>query len=230
MKIKETSPFAKRTIFILICMLCMSVDIVSASTPEYLFDDFKTAFLVSNDRQQYKAEVNYSFMYNEFVFIDTDDNNQIKVIDPSMNIRTIKIDDRIFLIDEKKITKEILQHIPLIMVQYKGRVKPGGKNAGYGGESETAAIDSYSHFYSKSGGPAIALKTNNYKLTKVDKIYEIDRTGKLKLFMSPSKFIKLYPKDIQNELSEYINKQKINFDDPEQMVELYNYAEGLVKQ
>jgi hypothetical protein len=230
MKIKEVSSLVKCTIFIPIYLFCISVGLVQADNPEYMFDEFKTAFLISSNKQQYQAEVNYSFTHNEFVFKDISDNNQIKVIDPVMDIRTIKVDDRIFLIDEKGSTKEVLQHIPLIMVQYKGRMKPGGKNAGYGGESETSAIDSYSHFYSQSGGPPTELKTNKYKLMGVDKIYEIDRAGKLKSFISQSKFTKLYPKEVQKELDAYINESKIDFNDPEQVIELYNYAEELAKQ
>jgi len=228
MKIKRKFLFTRR--IVLICLISISFSRIWADSPEYLFDEFKPALLISVDKRQYNAEVNYSFMYNAFVFKDTKDNDVIKVFDPVMGIRTVKIGEHIFLIEANGTTKEVLQQVPLISVRYKGKMKLEGKNVGYGGKSETSAVDSYSHLYSKSGGPVLELKTSEYQLMGVDKIYEIDRKGKAKTFMTPSRFVKLYPKQIQKVLTGYIDKQKINFDDPEQVIVLYNYAESLTRQ
>lgn len=227
MKIELTIPLIKSVFYF--SLFVIPVSLVEAEGSEYLFSEFKPALVISIDKRQYQAEVNYSFMYNEFVFRDVQDNNLIKVFDPVMGIRSVKVDDRIFLIDENKTTKEILQDFPYIAVRYKGKKKLGGKNVGYGGKSETSAVDSYSHLYSKSGGPVIELKSNEYELIGVDRTYEMDRNGKVKVFMFQSKFIKLYPKQIQKKLEVYINEQKIDFNSPAQVVVLYNYAESLAR-
>lgn len=216
---------------VLVCLISsISVGIIRADNLEYLFDEFKPAVLLSVDKRQYNAEVNYSFKYNAFVFKDVADNDQVKVFDPVMGIRTVKIGEHVFLIEENGSTKEVLQQIPYISVRYRGRMKLEGKDVGYGGKSETTAVDSYSHLYGKSGGPVLTLKTSEYKLTGVDKIYEIDRKGKIKTFITLSKFVKLYPKPIQKELTGYIDKQNINLDDPKQVIILYNYAESLARE
>lgn len=228
MKIEIAIPLIKSVFYISLFVIPGSI--IKADNSEYLFSEFRPALVVSIDKRQYQAEVNYSFMYNEFVFKDVQDNNLIKVFDPVMGVRSVKVGDRIFLIDENRTTKEVLQDFPHITVRYKGKKKLGGKNVGYGGKSETSAVDSYSHLYSKSGGPVIELKSTEYELMGVDKTYEIDRNGKIKAFMFPSKFIKLYPRQIQQKLEAYIDEQKIDFGNPAQVVVLYNYAESLARQ
>lgn len=201
---------------------------VFAKNPEYLFDEFKQAVLISKEFNQFAAVVNYSFMHNQFLFIDTHDNNLIKLIDPAMEIRTIKVDNRIFIISDQGKVKEVLQQEPLITLQYKGKTKPEGKDAGYGGKSETSAIESYGYIH--SGGQTLKLNTGGYLLIGVDFQYEIDRNGKAKSFMFPAKFVKIYPKSIQGKLDQYMEEQAVDFKEPEQVVSLYNYAEELVRQ
>jgi hypothetical protein len=128
----------------------------------------------------------------------------------------------------KDVVKEILQQEPLITVQYKGKMKAEGKEAGYGGKSETSATDAYA--YINTGGQIHKLNTGGYVFMGVDLLYEIDRGGKAKTFMFPAKFIKIYPKNIQETLETYIKDENINFNSPTQVVDLYNYAEGLVKK
>lgn len=211
-------------------ILLATIYIARADNSSFLFDEFKPAQLVSIDFRQFKADVNYSFVLNKFVFKDTHDNNVVKEIDPVMEIVSIKIDDRVFSISEKGIVKEILQQTPFISVQYKGRTKPAGKEAGYDGKSETSATDSYGYLYSNKGGPMLKLKVNESVLISIDLIYEIDRSGKSKTFMFPGKFIKFYPKEIREELEAYINDQNIDFKKTDQVISLYNFAESLAQK
>ncbi|MDD3061745.1 MAG: hypothetical protein PHX50_02780 [Massilibacteroides sp.] len=217
----------KKSLSILFVLFCMVGDLY-ADPPEYLFSEFKPARLVSKNLNLFKADVNYSFLLNKFLFKDVSDNNQIKEIDPSMGIRTIKVENRTFLINEKGVTKEVLQQEPLITVQYKGKKKAEGKDAGYGGKSKTSATDAYA--YINTGGKMHKLSTAGYVFMGVDLLYEIDRENKTKTFMFASKFIKLYPQNLREQLKEYIKNQNIEFEHPEQVVNLYNYAESFVKE
>lgn len=207
-----------------------TISIVSAEIPEFLFKEFKPALMTSESYRQYNADVNYSLIYNRFIFKDANDNNQLKEFDPAAKIQSVKVEDRLFIITKKRIVKEILQMEPLITVQYIGRVKPEGKNVGYGGKSETSAVDSYGHI--TSGGVLHKINTEQSMGTVIGLTlqYEIKKGRKSKNFTNPSKFVKIYPKEIQEKLETYIKEQRIDFNQPDQVVSLYNYAENLTKQ
>lgn len=216
----------KSIIIIVTSLIGITTGKMQAEMPEYLFPEFKKARMVGEGGKLFQAEVNYNFIYNQFVYIDIEDENKLKLFDPSLQIRAVKIDDRSFMITKKGIVKEILQQEPLIMVEYKGRIKSEGKEAGYNMKSETSATTSFGTIFGANGS-ITKLKDEQFKVMGVDKTYEIERNGKTQTFIFEARFIKLYPKKDQPVLKAYINEHKIDFNNTAQVVQLCNYAESL---
>ena len=192
---------------------------------EYLFNDFQKSLIYYKDGRVFSVKVNYNLARNAFMFIDENDNNNIKLFAEPDMVRTLKIDNRIFQLDSKGLAQEHLNQEPYLAVTYRGKSRPEGKQVGYGGRSETASVDSYSSI--QSGGHSYNLETEKIILADVEKRYTIKKNKKQKQFQSSKQFLKLYPKEQEETIKEYIKSNKINFDEPQQVLQLVKYAEAL---
>lgn len=192
--------------------------------PHFLFDDFTESTIVYRDGRQFKAKLNFSLLVNRFIFIDETDDNNLKEFGEPDKIAVVKAGERTFLMNRNGTAKEVLQTQPPITVQYKGKVKGEGKNAGYGGKSETSAIESRSTLY--SGGQLHKLEGEKRIVYGIDKTYQIEKDKKTRTFISAKQFLKIYPK-IKEQLETYIAENKVDFSSVEQVLALYNYADAL---
>ena len=192
---------------------------------EYLFNDFQKSLIYYKDGRVFSVKVNYNLARNAFMFIDENDNNNIKLFAEPDMVRTLKIDNRIFQLDSKGLAQEHLNQEPYLAVTYRGKSRPEGKQVGYGGRSETASVDSYSSI--QSGGHSYNLETEKIILADVEKSYTIKKNKKQKQFQSSIQSLKLYPKEQEETIKAYIKSNKINFDEPQQVLQLVKYAEAL---
>ena len=192
---------------------------------EYLFNDFQKSLIYYKDGRVFSVKVNYNLARNAFMFIDENDNNNIKLFAEPDMVRTLNIDNRIFQLDSKGLAQEHLNQEPYLAVTYRGKSRPEGKQVGYGGRSETASVDSYSSI--QSGGHSYNLETEKIILADVEKRYTIKKNKKQKQFQSSKQFLKLYPKEQEETIKAYIKSNKINFDEPQQVLQLVKYAEAL---
>ena len=192
---------------------------------EYLFNDFQKSLIYYKDGRVFSVKVNYNLARNAVMFRDENDNNNIKLFAEPDMVRTLKIDNRIFQLDSKGLAQEHLNQEPYLAVTYRGKSRPEGKQVGYGGRSETASVDSYSSI--QSGGHSYNLETEKIILADVEKRYTIKKNKKQKQFQSSKQFLKLYPKEQEETIKAYIKSNKINFDEPQQVLQLVKYAEAL---
>lgn len=192
---------------------------------EYLFNDFQKSLIYYKDGRVFGVKVNYNLARNAFMFIDENDNNNVKLFAEPDMVRVLKINDRIFQLDPKGLAQEHLNQEPYLVVTYRGKSRPQGKQVGYGGRSETASVDSYSSI--QSGGHSYNLETEKIIVADVEKRYTIKKNKKQKQFQTPKQFLKLYPKDREETIRAYIKSNKINFDEPQQVLQLVKYAEAL---
>lgn len=192
---------------------------------EYLFNDFQQSLIYYKDGRVFGAKVNYNLARNAFMFIDQNDNDNIKLFAEPEMIRVLKIDDRIFQLAPRGLAQEYLSQEPYLTVTYRGKSRPEGKQVGYGGRSETAAVDSYSSI--QRGGHSYKLETEKIILADVEKRYAIKRNGKTKTFQTAKQFVKLYPKNQREAIQVYIKNQNTDFDKPQQVVLLVKFAEAL---
>ena len=131
---------------------------------QFLLRNFENGYVYYKDGRTFNVPLNYSLLIKKFLFQDQHDNNNIKEFSEPEMVATIKIGERIFLPTKDGAT-EVLQKDPPIFVQYRGALKWEGKQVGYGGRSETSAVDSYSSF--QSGNTTHKLETEKLILKEV---------------------------------------------------------------
>ena len=205
----------------------IGISILAAQTDinQYnLFEEFEEGLVYYKDGRQFTVPLNYNIVNQQFLFIDKNDNNTIKAFAEPDLVTLVKVGERLFLHDKKEI-KEVVQMEPPITVQYKPKIREKGKRAGYGGYSETSAIENISGI--QSGGIYYKFEgENNIILSRVEKIYHIVHDRKKQKFINEKTFLKIYSKQKES-LKQYIDKNKINFNSIDQVIQLCNYAGGL---
>lgn len=215
----------KHLINIALLLFICSIAFAQKDTTQYLFKDFQESLIQYNDGRLFQVKVNYNLMQNAFMFIDVNDENKEKLFAEPEMVGNIKIGERVFRVSPNGLAIEILQWNPYLSVLFRGKARPEGKLSAYGGRSETTAIDTYSSF--QNGGQQYQLETEKIILTGVDLRYAVNIKGKEKGFINLKQFLKLYPKNKHKSIEEYAKEGRIRFSVPEQVLELFNYAQSL---
>lgn len=209
------------TLFISILSIINSIAQIDST--QFLFPSFQEALVTYKDGRQFRVAMNYNLVGGCFLFIDTYDNNEMKRIAEPEMVVNIKIANRIFLPTERGAT-EIIQTEPAFYVQYKGKIRNQEKLGAYGTRSATSAISTYSSI--EANGISHKLETEKAYLMGIYKRYSISKNGKMKKFINEKQFLKIYPKQ-KKQLEQYIDKNQIDFNVVNQVLQLFNYAETL---
>lgn len=201
--------------------LSLGAFVASAQRPThspYFFNGFKQALLIGKEAQ-YSAKVNYDLVTNHWFFIDSADRNLVKELCPE-GLSLIKIEGKTFLMSERALV-EIIQANPYLCVEYDAMTKNAPKSTSYGGETQTAAVDSYSNLIGAtlSGGQQLSNKI----VTEIDKVYELKVGKKTKRFSNTKEFIKLFDKEKRAEVEAYIEQNPTDFTNIKNVVELVNH-------
>lgn len=186
----------------------------------FLFNEFKNGNIYYRDGRQFtNIPLNYNLITHQFVFIDKKDGNQEKEFTEPGMIVAIEIDKRTFLPPSEGAT-EIIQAEPPFYVSYEGTIRRT-KATSYGGETMTASVDTYSQI--RGVGTVGGTEGTKQSLAATNKVYKIKVGKKNKRFTSAKDFLRLFP-DKKEVLEKYIEEQKINFEDVNQVLGLYNYT------
>jgi len=209
---------------IFLTFVCSLFVVAQTEKTMFLFEDFQSGVVYYKDGRRFNAEVNYNLITRDFMFLDKQNNNQmLEFAEPEM-ISLVKVGERNFLYDNR-IVSEVVQEDPFISVQYRGIIKTKGKNAGYGGRSETAAIDTHSGIYRDGQFHKFDME-NSHELSRIAKTYQIVYKKKRQSFNSEKSFLKLFSYQ-SDSLKRYIKQNKIDFNSIDDMIFLINHAVSL---
>jgi len=213
----------RSTIFLL--LMAAFLPIVSMQGKEishYIFPEFVPGTILMKDGTKNQAFLNFNAATEEMVFKQND--QVLALADVTLNqIDTIFIEDRKFVVHEKKIMEVLRQSSGYILfAQYKCRVIPPGKPAGYGGTSQTSASDSYSSW--SQGGKMYELQLpDDFKVVPYT-VYKLQKGSEIKNFTSMGQFRKYYKK--KNDLfQDYVQQHSPDFNDQRAVAQLIAYLE-----
>lgn len=205
---------------IILFFIYLGLSSVSAQDKQsqYLFPEFTDSYIYYKDGRVFQVPANYDLFNNKFVFIDKD-NEKKEFSEPDM-IVSIKVSSRTFIPTSGNETAEVIQADPQILVQYIGnkRIK---KDLTFGGKTETASVDSYSNLIYGTGDDK-----KNIVLVKIEYLFYIEKNKRLKRFSTEKQFLKIFPKQ-KEQLKQYIDGYKIDFNSIGGVTQLCNYALSL---
>ena len=194
----------------------------TAERDHYLLPEFtQSVVLLKTGRRDVKL-LNYHSLTEQLLF---DDRGKILAVpkDQLERIDTVFIKERRFVILNSKFV-ELLHHSGWdLYVEYKCDLQEEGKNVGYGGKSQTAAVTTPS---------AVNLDGRVYRLelpegfeTKRYCFYWLKKDGRLNQFVNMRHLKKLY-KEKGDLLSAYVKTHSVEYDDPETISQLIEHMES----
>ena len=214
-----------RRIFIFIAFaLCSLWQLrAQADTASFLFDKYEDAQVLLRAGGELKSKMNYSIVVNKFYFIDPQD-KQVKELANPGDILLIKIAGRTFYPESNGAGIEMLPTKPVVYVQYKATARKEAPMGAYGTRSETTAVQSYGTI--TSNGQSYKLEGEKIIVSNRHHVYWVEKDDKMKQFRNFKQLAKIYSKH-RAEVEKYIEDNKVNFEDADQIVKLCSYADSL---
>lgn len=206
----------------LILLVISYVSLFSVSAQErnptpYYFDEFKQALLIGKG-VQYGARVNFDLISKQWKFVDTGDRNLVKAFSDPDAILIIKIDNKTYLMSEFALI-ECIQSEPYLCVEYNAITRNAPRSISYGGETQTAAVDSYAGLLGTGSDKRLTPKI----VIGLTKRYEVKIGRKSKHFFDSKSFVKLFDKRQRPEVEAYLGSNPIDFANVEDVTHLVNY-------
>ncbi len=182
----------------------------------YLFPEFGEGVVLMKDGRRNPTKLNYNAASEEMIFIQNE--QKLAIAEPSLSqVDTIFLNDRKFVLHNKKFMEILHQDDFTLLAYYKCKVIPPGKPAGYGGTSQTSSVDSYSSL--SSGGRMYDLKLPDDFEIKPFNIYYLQDGDGWKEWRTMRQ-LKNHFKKNKKQLDEYLKDQKVDFDDAAAMLRL----------
>lgn len=179
-------------------------------------------FLTNNLRSN--GQLNLFLPTGEFYFLDDTDGNKEKILTNIEDVHLVKLGSRLFFPSENG-TLEILSSDPQLYVQYKLTLTEKARKVAFGGTSQLANVKTFSM---NSTGTGVSLDPMKLEVKDRYNIYWIEHKGKQKELRNMKQFLKHYSKH-KVQLQEFIDAKNIQFNNAEQMLSLFRYANQLEK-
>ena len=214
---------------ILLLFLMMNASAYARQRKEishYLFPEFVQGKVLMKNGQENPALLNFNAATEEMVF---NQNGQVLALsEPSLSqIDTVYISGRKFVLYKKKFVEVLHRDGYLLCAQYKCRIIPPGKPAGYGGTSQTSSVDSYSSW--SRGGRFYELQLPDDFEVKPYTIYILDNGAGWKEIKLMRQLKSLYKKNKQ-QYDQYIADHKVEFEDQDAIAQLIHFMETTNKK
>ena len=215
----------KRNYFILlanIITICSYAQSKTGGGDHYLFSEFEQGTVLLNNGKNDVKLLNYNTLAEQLLF---DSQGRILAVPEEQmdRIDTVFIRDRRFVMLSGKLVELLHRSHWELYVEHKCDLKEQGKDAGYGGRSQTSAISTPS---------AVGLGDFVYSLqlpegfeTRRYSFYWLKQGEQLKQFVNMKQLKKIY-KDKSDLFSEYLKDHQVEFEDQQSIIQLISHLES----
>jgi len=212
--------------YLLVLCYCNSLYAQKEFGSEFLFPCFEKGIMIFNNEEYYAASFNYDIIQQKMLFQEAD--STVFEIDKSSKIRMIIISERRFLpISSKGIFYEEIQAGKgSFFVKRRAYLFSEGKEAAYGGYSQTSSVKTYGSFRDDFSASVI-LKPNEKFRIEIECFYYLKSGNRYKRFFSAKSLGKLF-KGYESKIKEFANEQSINFAKTDDIARIVEYGYSLI--
>jgi len=191
------------------------------SMPQYLFPEFSKAIVKLKNGQTQGQNMNYNTVTEKMVFTKGDtyyDLTNPEVVDTIFlqNFRFVQVGKSFYQVLYRGKINLYLQNVSSLL--------PAGKAVGYGGTSQVASAEYVSS--AKLDGMQYNLKIPSDYTVSSKHVYWMKIGDQWSDFQSEKQLLKLFP-DKSGLIKDYMKSNKVKFDKPETMANLFTYINSL---
>ena len=205
-------------IIITILFLFNNFLIFAQITNGYYFKEFIPGKVILKNKQFARGKFNYDFRNKQMHFLN---GNTDMIVENLQDIDTIIIDKTHFIPYEGRFVEVMKEGKTALLIEKEVNTRERGKVGAMGmaTHGSVQAIDVNARFQRVNG-------ENNMDLTiykdEIKNIYYILIKRNWKSFRNQATFLKLFPKKQQESIKETIKKLDVDFDNPEDVLNLWN--------
>lgn len=205
-------------IFILCCCFNTRAQEATSNSNVFIFETFTEGKALLKNKAINQTKFNYDCVKQELHFLSDGEN---MIMDDNSNIDTLYIGNRKFIPYQNR----FLEYIPInnatLLIDYKTKVLPIGKKGAYGvttqGTAPVLDFDPSKPLDQKS------LDNHVYRFNLENKYY-LEQDQKRKKFTNTKSFLKLFPKEQAEAISSFMKKEKINMQNPDDVMKAVEFA------
>ena len=192
--------------------------IFAQKTNGYYFKEFISGKVILKNKQFARGKFNYDFKNKQMHFLN---GNTDMIVENLQDIDTIIIDKTRFIPYEGRFVEVMKEGKTALFIEKEVNTRERGKVGAMGmaTHGSVQAIDVNARFQRVNG-------ENNMDLTiykdEIKNIYYILIKKNWKSFRNQVTFLKLFPKKQQESIKETIKKLDVDFDNPEDVLNLWN--------
>jgi hypothetical protein len=208
--------------------LCYCIQLHAQTTPEgkypqYLFPEFTNGVIKFKTGQSQTQKINYNTV-SERMVIQKDaqylDMTNIEAID------TIILHDRVFVLINKSFYEVLVNEPVTLFLQNKSDLIEQGSPSGYGGTSQTSAINVYSSV--SLSGRTFNMEVPSEYSVRPSPVYWIREGDKMSSFLTMRQLLKIFSKE-NSEVKKFIDQNHIKIENRDGLVKLVNFYNERLK-
>ena len=194
------------------------IGILAQESTGYYFKDFTHGRVILKNKQFARGKFNYDFRNKQMHFLN---GNTDMIVENLQDIDTIIIDKTHFIPYEGRFVEVMKEGKTALLIEKEVNTREHGKVGAMGmaTHGSVQAIDVNARFQRVNG-------ENNMDLTiykdEIKNIYYILIKRNWKSFRNQATFLKLFPKKQQESIKETIKTLDVDFDKPEDVLELWD--------
>jgi hypothetical protein len=217
---------ASNPILIIIAGLVISFNLsaqqdTTKGLSQYLFGKFSNGTVRFKTGPPRDAKMNYNMLSEKMVF---EQNGKFFDMINTETIDTVYLQNIKFIPSEKIFLEVVLSGKIPFYIQHRADLMSPGKQAGYGGTSQTTATTSITTLHAPSG--TYNLKLPDDYTVKPSPVYWLLLEGKMGKFLNDRQFLKLFDRN-QSEIRQFIKDNKISFEKRDDLTRLVKFCQGI---
>lgn len=189
--------------------------------PQYLFPAFSEGKIIFKDGQVKNQTLNYNTVTEKIVFIQDGKHYDLM---STVLIDTVIMQDRKFVPSGKIFLEILYTGEYTFFLQSKSDLVPAGKPVGYGGTSQAAT--SFYLTRHELAAEYINIQVPPDVEVKPSPVYRILKDGEMSDFTNRKQLMSLFPEK-ENEIKNFIRKNKIKFDRRDNIVSLAAFINSM---
>jgi hypothetical protein len=194
-----------------------------SNLPNLLIPRFTKSVIKLKSGEIKTAVLNYNTVNQEMVFMQ---DKQFYVLDDPQLIDSVFMANRTFVPMEKGFYEVLYKGQVALFKQHKSYTESEGYPIGYGAKSQTTSPNYVKQIYGGKG--AIDLRVAPGVKVVDDSQYWVRMNFQMRPFENKKNFVKIFPEK-EKEINDFINKNKINFKEIEDVKRLGIYCNELFK-
>lgn len=212
-------------VFVIITSSAGAQTITKHDPDQFLFPDFTRSNIAMKAGKDLSLILNYNIVTEKMVFLQKGD---VYDMIGYGAVDTVYIFGLKFIPSGDVFYEVAIESPVTLLVRHKGKVVPPPRPAAYGGTSEVSSSTYINNLRLSSAGEVYRMPDDPNIVVKKETAYRIKFGDQYSDFESSRQFIKIIP-DLKSELRHYIKKEKTEFNNPEEVIELVKYYSSIRK-